>query len=182
MDPKKYQSRLTRHQGTFVNDGWFPDLDLETLQKRYRIDAATDETQLTGLILQSVILTNQNLTDFACKQYRAGYETMAEIPNPGFRFARLKATTDDVQSVADAVQEDTASDTSIGSYYVELYQNAVFYRVKGDITRELSHHSMTHQGQKRQVDYHDLSADFYRQSTWAVRLIKGKRTSRIRLL
>lgn len=169
MNQDYYKPRHSLHKGTFHNDGWFPNLDLEKLQKRFKIDSSLDIDTLFSTILQAVILTNDNLKKFAQCQQEKGYTSMAEVPTPGYSF--------EIPGEAQASFDDTEN-----SYYTALYENAIFYRVKGDLTRENSHHTMLEEGKTRQTDYHKQSDDFYRQSVWAVRLIKGKRTTRSRLL
>lgn len=192
MNSDYYQPRHSLHQGRFINDGFFPDLDLEKLQKRFRIDSSLDVSALFDTVLQAVILTNSELYSFACQKHEQGYETLAAVPTPGYRFETLSpelpAPPEPPAPVITAADdEDTEEDAKEGepepeSYLVALYQNAIFYRVKGDLTRENSHQTMSKDGTNRQKQYHNISSDFYRQSVWAVRMIKGRRTSRVRLL
>lgn len=169
MNPDYYQPRHSLHQGKFINDGFFPDLDLVTLQKRYRIDSQLSIEALYGAVLASVMLLNRELYPWACSQAKLGYDSLATVPAPEYGFQAPPTPTDDLP-----VQ------TSL--HYVSLYEHAVFARVKGDLTRENSHHTLTNEGMNRQVRYHDLSDEYYCQSVWAVRQIKGKPTTRWRLL
>lgn len=167
MDATHYQPRHSLHQGKFINDGFFPDLDLATLQKRYRIDGGITLESLFGLVLAAVMLTNRDLYQWACTKSMAGYNTLAEVQAPEYGF----------QPAPPAGQEVIPT-----LHYVGLYEHAIFTRVKGDITRENSHHTLGKEGVQRMVSYHDLSDDYYRQSLWAVRQILGKRTTRVILL
>lgn len=169
MDSNFYSPRHSLHKGTFINDGWFPDLDLEPVQKRYRLDASISIEALFESVMQAVLLVNENLKAFACEKHRAGYESLAALPSAAYQFQGLGEDPD---------PENAESK----SHYVKLYENAVFYRVKGDLTRENSHHTMLEEGKKRQNDYHSQSNDFYRQSILAVRMIKGRKPTRARLL
>lgn len=173
MDSNHYQPRHSLHKGTFINDGWFPDLELEPLQKRLRIDSSIAIETVFESVLQAVILVNQNLNQFACKKYQEGYETLASIPTPSYQFIPKGDNFSDATDPVEAINKH---------YLVKLYENAIFYHVKGDLTRENSHHTMQEEGKKRQNDYQKQSNDFYRQSTLAIRMIKGKRPTRSRLL
>lgn len=163
MQPN-YQPRHSLHQGKFINDEFFPDLDLETLQKRYRIDSNLTLEALSGSALSAVIYTNQDLYAWACEKSRAGYNTLADVPAPEYGFEPVPLGTD---------PQITPS-----LHYVVLYEHAVFARVKGELTRENSHHTLGKEGVQRQMSYHDLSNDFFRQAIWAVRQIKGTRRVR----
>lgn len=168
MDANHYQPRHTLHKGKLINDGFFPDLDLETLQKRYRIDSQISIEALYGLALAAVMLTNSELYEWACEKGRAGANTLAEVPAPAYGF----------QPPPPATQSDIVPSL----HYVSLYEYAIFARVKGDLTRENSHHTLGKEGIQRQMSYHDLSDDYYRQSVWAVRQIKCKRVTKVILL
>ncbi len=169
MNPDYYQPRHSLHQGKLINDGFFPDLDLVTLQKRYRLDTQLSLEALYSAVLASVMLLNRELYKWACEQASKGYDTLANVPAPIYGFQAPPTTT------AELPVQDSL-------HYVSLYEHAIFARVKGDLTRENSHHTMTNEGMNRQVRYHALSDEYYRQSVWAVRQIKGKRTTRWRLL
>ncbi len=163
MEPN-YQPRHSLHQGKFINDGFFPDLDLETLQKRYRIDGSLSLEALFGAVLSAVIYTNQDLYQWACKKAREGYSRLSDVPAPEYGFELVPAGTD--PQIIPSL------------HYVGLYEHAVFARVKGELTRENSHHTLGKEGIQRQMSYHDLSNDFYRQAIWAVRQIKGEKRIR----
>ena len=169
MNPDYYQPRHSLHQGQLINDGFFPDLDLVTLQKRYRLDATMSIDALYGAVLASVMLLNRELYPWACQQFNNGYESLAQVPAPVYGFQAPPTTA------AELPVQDSL-------HYVSLYEHAIFARVKGDLTRENSHHTLTHEGMNRQVRYHALRDEYYSQSVWAVRQIKGKRTTRWRLL
>ena len=169
MDANHYQPRHALHQGKFVNDGFFPDLDLTVLQKRYRIDSSITLEALYGLVLAAVMLTNRGLYDWACAKVKTtGANTLAEVPAPHYGF-QPPPPAPDGQPIPSL-------------HYASLYEHAIFARVKGDLSRENSHHTMGKEGIQRQMSYRDLSADYYRQSVWAVRQIKGTHTTRVRLL
>ena len=173
MDQNHYQPRHSQHNGTFSNDGWFPDLDINALQKRLRLDSSITIESIFESVLQSVILINQNLAEFASKKKEAGYNTLADVPSISYQFIN---EGDDFADPADPAE------VTPKTRLVKLYENAIFYRVKGDLTRENSHHTLLEEGKKRQNDYDTQSGDFYRQSTVAVRLILGKKATRSRLL
>lgn len=160
-----YTSRHELLEGTLINDGFFPDLDLKALQKRYQIDSQVTLERLSSMVLSAVILTNRELNTYACSQLKKGYQTLADVPFMTYALALPNQT-----------------DSSL-SGLVHLYETAIFARVQGDLARESSTHRMSVEGKRRQEnDYNQVSDDFYRQSVWAVRQIKSKRTTRVRLI
>lgn len=165
MDANYYQARHSLHNGLFINDGFFPDLDLVTLQKRHRIDTEISIEALYGSVLETVTLINRDLYPWVCSQVKKGYLALQDVPCPTY-----------------AYQYDANSEPISANHYETLYQQAIFFRVKADLTRENSHHTLSKEGIRRDMRYTELSDDFYRRSTWAVRMIKGKRTTRVRLL
>lgn len=168
MEPN-YQPKHSLHQGKFINDGFFPDLDLVTLQKRYRLDSNLSVEALYGSTLIAVIYVNQDLYPWVCQQMQAGYTKLAQIPSSTDYLDPPPTMVDDLELV----------NNSLASlHYIGLYEHAVFARVKGELTRENSHHTLGKEGVQRHISYHDLSNDYYRQSIWAVRQIMVKKRVR----
>lgn len=65
-----------------ASDGFFPAIDLEVLRTSVRIDPTVTPTRLRESALDSVLSIARDLHAWRIEQVAAGYETLAEVPNP----------------------------------------------------------------------------------------------------
>ena len=151
LSPDVYQPRHGFINGTVVNDGFFPDIDLLLLQKQQQLDPNLTPERLHSAVEAAVLVINADLYPWVCTKMGAGYLTLDSVPDLEFNGR---------------------------SRLVGLYLQAVALRVKGDIARDKANVGMTQEALSRQTDYHDKTNDYYRQSVWACRLIKGKRMTK----
>ena len=168
-----FTAELPKHQGIINNDGFFPDLHVIDLQKRYRLDDEISQESLLEELLKTVILVNNQLETWACKQVKQGYSTLLDIPSMEYSVTIPSISNNDT----------TPTETTTKTALQVLYEQAIFARVKADISRDYADHDLTAKGRTRLAqDKTLLSDDYYRESTWAIRKIQGKRTTKVALL
>lgn len=165
MNSDIYQPRHSLHQGKYINDSFFPNIDLLDLQKRHRLDPSLTLEELHGAIEEAVLLINNDLQSWVCSKTQQGYFNLEQVPD----------ISTGLQPLGESIPQER-------SRLVSLYESAVSNRIKGDIARDKANAGMTQEAMRRSESYYQKTNDYYRRSVWAIRQIKGKRTTRARLL
>ena len=66
--------------GTVQNDGWWPDLELEHFQNRYRLPAEYAQDMITENIQLAMLWTNDQLKEWKDDHVTLNYESLADVP------------------------------------------------------------------------------------------------------
>lgn len=70
----------TAQKDIISNDGFFPDISIQTLRDKTRIDGTVTDDRLIDATVAAIIHVNNQLQTFRQKQTDAGYQHMAEVP------------------------------------------------------------------------------------------------------
>lgn len=66
--------------GMVANDGWFPDVNLDTLKTEWRIDSTVSDARLRREVIDAIVEVNHQLADWQAQQRDAGYATLGDVP------------------------------------------------------------------------------------------------------
>ncbi len=131
------------------NDGWFPDIDLETMRDNMRLDGTVTTPRLIDATVAAIIYANRELSDWKKLQITAGYASLAEVP-------------------ADKVNRE--------SMLVSHYIRAVYCTAKADLIERYKDYDTTSTtlNEKKTTNYLDSAPDEQRRNAqWAIADILG---------
>jgi len=142
-------------EGLLVNDGFFPDIDIDNLRAAVRLPGEITIERLSEAAVYAMDACNRELSSYRTKSQTAGYATLAEVPA-----------------------------ASIGgeSRLVMLYRRAVYSTVKADLTERYRDVDTTATGNKRADDLDPGIDEQRRNARWAVRDILGLPHSTVELI
>lgn len=148
------------YEGTILNDGFYPDIDVPEFQKTYREDGRLDEEVIRDQLITAILEVNDDLIKW--KALKLACEN----------------TLKPIESLA-----DTSEQTIDGKNRAEIiYKKAIYHRAKAELLRHFTDYSTTQHGQDRADDKTDNANYHYAQSLRAIRQLKGKRGVRVKLV
>jgi len=140
------------------NDGYFPDIDLELMRAKVRIDGTVTDERLQEAAIAAVIHVNDQLAAFRMQNEVAGFATFNAIP---------------------------ASQVNGSSVLVQLYLRAVYCMAKADLIERYTDYDTAASSfdDKRLVGFLALSPDNERRNAaWAISDIQGKPHNTVELI
>ena len=90
-----------------INDGWWPDIDLQQLRADCRLDNTVTAPRLRRAVVDAVAGINDELTAWQSAQWAAGHATLSAVPAPQIDGKSVKLAQY-LRAVGAAVQADLA--------------------------------------------------------------------------
>jgi hypothetical protein len=128
------------------NDGFWPDIDLNTLQSAMRLDGTVTAPRLEHAATNAILQTNNDLKAWRIEQQALGYQTLNLVP----------AEQLDQQSI-----------------FHQLYLRAIYCLAKASLCERYSDFDSTAKGSKSGDELHDSVNDLRRDARFAIRDILG---------
>lgn len=136
------------YTGNIQNIDFFPDLDIETFQKKYKVNTSVDKSIIEEALGTAMLDTNDELEVWMQRQLEAGYKSLDEVPT--------------TQHYGDK------------SKYHITYLKAVYSQAKVQTLRDFGQHDLTNEGDEKWKDNNEQARHYERMHTSAIRKIKGK--------
>lgn len=141
--------------GVVINDGFFPDVDLDDLRASARITGSVPNIRLRDAVVAAIISVEQDLAGWAAAQRAAGSQTLADVPGPSID-GRPR--------------------------HVHLYHRAVRMYAKAELIERLPDFDTTGAGSKDFDQQGESVADLRRDAIHAVRDILGRGRTAVELI
>lgn len=140
---------------TIVNDGFFPDIDLNYMRAAVRLDGTVTTERLRDATVDAILFVNAELASWKTEKVAAGLDTLAEVPAP-----------------------------AIGGESVNLvrYRTAVFRWARADLTERYRSFDATKSGLDEADKQEDSVDDDRRAAKWSIRDLLGRPRSTIELI
>lgn len=134
------------HEGTIVNDGFWPDVDLAMLRASTRLTGNVTAERLRASTIEAMLDVNTQLVAFKAARIGDGWDSAADVG----------------ETIAGA------------SALVHRYLRAVASTVQADIAEKYRDWDNTRAGDYRAQGETDSADDFRRNARWAVADILGR--------
>ncbi|MBJ9623037.1 MULTISPECIES: head completion/stabilization protein [Burkholderia] len=138
-----------------VNDGWFPDIDVDDLRASTKLDGTVTPERLHRAVLDAIATVNADLAQWRAAQVAAGHADLASVP---------------AQRV-DGV-----------SIHVSRYERAVYSLTHADITEQYRGYDSTKSGGQKAEALDETICQSRRNARWAMNDIRGIPRSTIALI
>lgn len=133
--------------GTILNDGWFPDIDLQQAREAMRLDGTVTDVRLKESLIAALLDTNRALTAWQQLHQAAGVQKLADVP---------------------------ASGIDGKSRLLALYRRAVHSLAKADLIERYRDYDTTADGNRKAELLDPQIDDQRRNAHWALADIVGR--------
>lgn len=140
---------------TIVNDGFWPDVDVEAYRGHMRMDATVSQERLRSSLTAAILSVNDELAQWKALQVEVGHATLAEVPAP-----QVNQT----------------------SRFVLLYQRAVACCAAAELTERYRSFDATDSANQRADDLNPSIDELRRDQRWAIRDFLGARRMTVELI
>lgn len=137
-----------------TNDGFFPDIDLDQLREKMRLDGTVTHARLQDATVLAIGTVNNELQTWKAMRLAAGDVTMA----------------------------DTLPKVNGESFYLALYRSAVYRTAKADLTERYRDFDSTKSGEDKAEQLEMTIDDDRRHARWAISDILGRRRITVELI
>ena len=137
-----------------TNDGFFPDVDLDQLREKMRLDGTVTHARLLDATILAIGSVNHKLQAWKAYRLAAGDTSMA----------------------------DTLPKVNGESFYLALYRSAVYRTAKADLTERYRDFDSTKSGEDKAEQLDATIDDDRRHARWAISDILGRRRTTVELI
>ncbi|MGV4733211.1 head completion/stabilization protein [Burkholderia pseudomallei] len=141
--------------GTLINDGFFPDINLSALRDSMRLDGTVTRERLAHAARDAMLTVNDELSAWRARQRAAGAASLAEVP-------------------ADQVDDESA--------LVYRYRRAVYHLAHADVTEKYRGFDSTKSGGQVAAELAATVDESRRNARWAISDILGISRSTVELI
>jgi hypothetical protein len=138
-----------------VNDGWFPDIDIDDVRAATKLDGTVTPERLRRAVVDAIATVNADLAQWQAAQIAAGHSDLASVP---------------------AKQVDGVS------IQVSRYERAVYSLTHADITEQYRGYDSTKSGGQKAESLDGTICQSRRNARWAMNDIRGISRSTIELI
>jgi len=142
-------------QNLIANDGFFPDIDVDTATEAMRQDGTVTAERLRGALVEAALSVNADLAMWRAEQQAAGYATLEAVP---------------------AVQIDGKS------AHVHRYLRAVYCEARAGLIERYRDYDATAAGDRKAEALMQAVEDLRRDARWATSDIVGRPRSTVELI
>jgi len=142
-------------QSQIVNDGFFPDIDVDTATEAMRQDGTVTAERLRGALVEAALSVNADLAMWRAEQQAAGYATLVAVP---------------------AAQIDGKS------AHAHRYLRAVYCEARAGLIERYRDYDATAAGDRKAEALMQAVEDLRRDARWAASDIVGRPRSTVELI
>jgi hypothetical protein len=139
---------------TVVNDGFFPNIDLQRLRGEVRLDGTVTPERLRSAVVEAVVSINAELAEWKARQQLAGVILLEQM---------------EPKIDGEAVQ-------------LRLYLTAVYRSVKADLNEKYRNYDATKSGVDEADKLLQMAEDERRAARWAIRDLLGLPRTTVELI
>lgn len=137
------------------NDGWWPDLDGESVRAALRLDSSISAMRLEVALVNAILSVNRELDTYKQTQQGLGFAGLAAVPGPL------------IQSVTRPLH---------------LYLRAVYCTAGAELAERYRSYDATNAGDKNAEVLTPSVDEYRRDARWAVRDLLGKGRTTVELI
>lgn len=142
-------------QNQIVNDGFFPDIDVDTATAAMRQDGTVTAERLRAALVEAALSVNADLGAWRAEQQAAGYETLESVPS---------------------AQIDSKS------AQLHRYLRAVYCEARAGLIERYRDYDATAAGDRKAEALMQAVEDLRRDARWATSDIVGRPRSTVELI
>lgn len=142
-------------QNVIDNDGFFPDIDVDTATAAMRQDGTVTAERLRAALVEAALSVNEDLAAWRAEQQAADYFTLEEVPAP---------------------QIDGKS------AHVHRYLRAVYCEARAGLIERYRDYDATAAGDRKAEALMQAVEDLRRDARWATSDIVGRSRSTVELI
>lgn len=142
-------------QNLIVNDGFFPDIDVDTATAAMRQDGTVTAERLRAALVEAALSVNADLGAWRTEQQAAGYETLESVPS---------------------AQIDSKS------AHLHRYLRAVYCEARAGLIERYRDYDATAAGDRKAEALMQAVEDLRRDARWATSDIIGRPRSTVELI
>lgn len=140
---------------TIANALFWPEVDLDTVRKRMRLDGSVTDDRLREATVAAMWFVNDALATWRAGQQAAGYDSLDEVPGP---------------SIADVPRG------------VALYMRAICCAVGAELTERYRSFDATDSANQRADDLTPSITELRRDLAWALSDLQGRPRTTVELI
>lgn len=142
-------------QNQIANDGFFPDIDVDTATEAMRQDGTVTAERLRGALVEAALSVNADLAMWRAVQQAAGYATLEAVPA-----ARIDGK----------------------SAHLHRYLRAVYCEARAGLIERYRDYDATAAGDRKAEALMQAVEDLRRDARWATSDIVGRTRSTVELI
>jgi hypothetical protein len=142
-------------QNLIVNDGFFPDIDVDTAMEAMRQDGTVTAERLRGALVEAALSVNKDLAVWRAEQQAADYATLEAVP---------------------VAQIDGKS------AHLHRYLRAVYCEARAGLIERYRDYDATAAGDRKAEALMQAVEDLRRDARWATSDIVGRPRSTVELI
>jgi hypothetical protein len=137
------------------NDGWWPDLDGESVRAALRLDASISAMRLEVALVNAILSVNRDLGDYQTAQRALGHTSLEAVPGPLIQNMKRP---------------------------VHLYLRAVYCTAGAELAERYRSYDSTNDGNSNADELTPSVDEYRRDARWAMRDLSGISRATVELL
>lgn len=140
---------------TVKNTAFYPDVALADVRTTMRLDGTVTDARLQHTLVDAIVQTNQELSEWKSTQLALGFQTLADVP-------------------AEQINNE--------SVLLALYRRAVYSLTAANLFERLRSVDTTSAGHDRAEQMDSPIDDLRRDARWAIRDLLGRHRNTVELI